>query len=92
MEKTDIMASPVEKTAAKEPQKNVARGETATGIKRRKWRREEERILITMYDANEDYAVIGQRINRTVSAVTSRLQRMGYLMYDKENKTMIRIK
>ncbi len=92
MEKTDITASPVETTAANEPQKKVKKGESTTGIKRRKWRREEERILLAMYEENVDYEVIGQRINRTVSAVTSRLQRMGYLMYDKEKKTVVRIR
>lgn len=92
MEKTDNMASVMENAAAQEPQQTPAKGRTRTGIKRRKWHREEERIMLAMFNANESYEAIGEKINRTISAVTSRLQRMGYLMYDKEKKEVVRIK
>ncbi len=60
--------------------------------KRRKWSKAEERNLVAMFDANESYETIANKLKRTVSAVTSRLQLMGFLRYDKETQTMIRIK
>jgi len=65
---------------------------TNIGTKYRRWTKSEEETLVKLYLDNVDYATIGEKIRRTESAVTTRLQGLGYLRYDSETKTMIRIK
>lgn len=81
-------------TEAEAKMKNV-RSESHTILvshKRRKWSKAEERNLLTMFNENESYETIANKLKRTISAVTSRLQLMGFLRYDKDTKQMVRIK
>jgi len=59
--------------------------------KGKRWNRLEERRLIRLFQSSDNYAEIAALMGRTTSAVTSRLQRLGYLRYDKATDSLIRI-
>lgn len=82
----------VEESEAKGSQKSNPKGGKESSNSGKRWSKADEKTLVAMYEANDSYATIANKIKRTESAVMSRLQVLGYLRYDSETKEIIRIK
>lgn len=82
----------VEESEAKGSQKSNPKGGKESSNSGKRWSKADEKTLVAMYEANDSYATIANKIKRTESAVMSRLQVLGFLRYDSETKEIIRIK